>query len=361
MRNGRRFNYVLSAIVIVTILLLSACGGDSQENVGKKIEKQLSQVDGYKAQAEMIMKTGQEERKYDIDIWYQKADAELYRVDLANEADDHRQTILKNEEGVFVLTPILNKSFKFQSDWPEKNGQPYLYQSLIQDIVEDNEAVFTTHDDYYMYKTKTNYMNNKQLPYQHVYFNKKTYLPMYVQVLDESEEPLIEVKFTAMDVNPTFTEADFNREAILGAANHEDSGDEAESEDTESEETIGREMSSELPLESAELLLPAVTKGADLVETEEVTGDESTRTIMTFKGERNFTLIQEQGDSMPAMSTAPSEMRGELVHLGHSIGAVTNDMIEWNYKGRQFYLASEELTIDELIDVASSVYSKSVK
>jgi len=358
MRKGRRFNYVLSAMVIVTILLLSACGGKSQESVSKKIEKQLSQVDGYKAQAEMIMKTGQEERKYDIDIWYQKGDAELYRVDLANETDDHRQTILKNEEGVFVLTPILNKSFKFQSDWPEKNGQPYLYQSLIQDIVEDNEAVFSTHDDYYMYKTKTNYMNNKQLPYQHVYFNKKTYLPMYVQVLDESEEPLIEVKFTEMDVNATFTEADFNREAILGASNHDDSDDEAE---TESEETMGSDMSSEASLDSAELLLPVVTKGAELVETEEVISEESTRTIMTFKGERNFTLIQEQSDSMPVMSAAPSEMRGELVHLGHSIGAVTNDMVEWNYKGSQFYLASEELTMAELIDVASSVYSKSVK
>src|SRR5690606_40774141 len=60
---------------------------------------------------------GQEARKYHIDIWYKKGENDFYRVDLANEEDDNRQTILKNDEGVFVLTPVLNKSFKFQSDW----------------------------------------------------------------------------------------------------------------------------------------------------------------------------------------------------------------------------------------------------
>ena len=30
---------------------------------------------------------------------------------------DQSQIILRNEEGVFVLTPALNKSFRFQSDW----------------------------------------------------------------------------------------------------------------------------------------------------------------------------------------------------------------------------------------------------
>src|SRR5699024_488498 len=267
----------------------------------KKIEKQMSQVKGYKAQAEMTMKTGREERKYDINVWFQKGEEDFYRVDLTNEADDHRQTILKNEEGVFVLTPVLNKSFKFQSDWPEKNGQPYLYQSLIQDIAEDREAIFTANDDYYMFKTKTNYMNNKHLPYQHVYFNKKTYLPMFVQVLGEDEEPLIEVKFNDININPTFSEADFNREAILGAA--------------DTEETIATDD----VMEQNEVLLPVVTKGAELIETEEVEVSEGNRIIMTFKGDRNFTLIQEQVDAVPAATMETNEFAGELVNLGHSI------------------------------------------
>src|SRR5690625_2220060 len=286
MRNNRIVYYGAFVLLLVLMFALSACGGKSQESVSKKIEKQLTNLEGYKAEVEMTMNTGKTERKYDIDIWYQKNEEEdFYRVDLQNEADDHHQTILKNEEGVFVLTPVLNKSFKFQADWPEKNGQPYLYQSLIQDITDDQDLVFSTHDDYYKYKTKTNYMNNKHLPYQHIFVNKKTYLPMYVQVLGEDEEPLIEVKFKEININPTLSEADFNREAILGTQNGDSDVDTDDSKET---------IASDLPMHQPELLLPVVTKGAELVETEEVEADEGSRIIMTFKGERNFTLIQEQ-------------------------------------------------------------------
>jgi len=348
MRNNRIVYYGAFVLLLVLMFALSACGGKSQESVSKKIEKQLTNLEGYKAEVEMTMNTGKTERKYDIDIWYQKNEEEdFYRVDLQNEADDHHQTILKNEEGVFVLTPLLNKSFKFQSDWPEKNGQPYLYQSLIQDIAEDKEANFTEEEDYYKYTTKTNYMNSKHLPFQHIYFNKKSYLPMFVQVLGEDEQPLIEVKFTNFEINPSFAEADFSRESILGEA----PGEEAD------EETVARDEQ----VAPMELLLPVETMGAELIETEEVDVDDGTRTIMTFKGDRNFTLIQEHIDVIPAQATVADDLNGELVHLGHSIGAVSDGMVSWNYKGTQFYLASKELTMDELIDVASSVYGRGVK
>lgn len=354
MRKGRMIYSVLMVMFIVMVMVLAGCGGKSEESVSKKIEKQLAQVKSYKAEAEMTMKTGREERTYDINVWFQKGETDFYRVDLTNEMDDHQQTILKNNEGVFVLTPVLNKSFKFQADWPEKNGQPYLYQSLIQDITDDQDLVFSTHDDYYKYKTKTNYMNNKHLPYQHIFVNKKTYLPMYVQVLGEDEEPLIEVKFKEININPTLSEADFNREAILGTQNGDSDVDTDDSKET---------IASDLPMHQPELLLPVVTKGAELVETEEVEADEGSRIIMTFKGERNFTLIQEQviEEAVPVSALETNEVIGELVHLGHSIGALSGDMIEWNYKGTQFYLASHDLTVDELIDVASSVYGKGVK
>lgn len=344
MQKGRKFYYSLILLLTAVMVALAGCGSDSQEKVSKKIEKRLHEIDGYVAHAEMTMKTGQEARNYKIDVWFKKGENDYYRVDLTNEAEDNKQTILKNDEGVFVLTPVLNKSFKFQSDWPENNGQPYLYQSLINDMTQDQDATYTTTDEHYVFKTKTNYMNNKHLPFQEVYFDKKSYLPVHVKVLNENEEPLIEVTFHDIKINPQFTEADFNRDAILGK------------EDEEKES-----IASMAPIENFEVLLPLVTKGADLIETEEVQLESGRRVISTFKGARNFTLIQEQIEAVPTSSGGNIEMNGELVHLGHSIGAVTNEMVEWNHQGTHFYLASEEMTIDELIEVASSVYGRSVK
>ena len=76
--------------------------------------------------------------------------------------------ILRNDEGVFVLTPALNKSFRFQSDWPQNSSQAYLFESLVKDIANDPEAKFNVVEDKYVFETKTNYQNNKMLPTQEI-------------------------------------------------------------------------------------------------------------------------------------------------------------------------------------------------
>src|SRR5690625_2105187 len=108
------------------------------------------------------------------------------------------------------------------------------------------------------------------------------------------------------------------------------------------------------------LLLPTVTMGAELIESEEMPLENGKRIISTFAGERNFTFIQELSETVPTAGLA-TELSGELVHLGHSIGAVTNEMVEWNVNGVNYYLVSKDMTMDELIDVATSVHGRSLK
>ena len=86
--------------------------------------------------------------------------------------------ILRNEEGVFVLTPALKKSLGFQSEWPQNSSQAYLYESLIKDIIEDKEAKFTATKDHYVFETKTRYQNNSMLPIQEIKLNKSDLSPV---------------------------------------------------------------------------------------------------------------------------------------------------------------------------------------
>ena len=103
--------------------------------------------------------------------------------------------ILRNEEGVFVLTPALNKSFKFQSDWPQNSSQAYLYESLIKDITEDKEAKFKESKEHYVFETQTRYQNNKMLPYQEITLNKKDLSPVSVKVMDPDKTALVPLNF----------------------------------------------------------------------------------------------------------------------------------------------------------------------
>ena len=43
---------------------------------------------------------------------------------------------------VIVLTPSLNKSFKFQSDWPYNSSQSYILQPLLEDMENEEEQKY---------------------------------------------------------------------------------------------------------------------------------------------------------------------------------------------------------------------------
>ena len=107
---------------------------------------------------------------YDIDVSYEAE--EKFRVSLKNKTNNHEQIILRNEEGVYVLTPSLNKSFKFQSEWPYNNSQSYLLQTLLKDITSDKDRIFKVNDKGYVITTKVNYSNNKDLIKQNIYIDK---------------------------------------------------------------------------------------------------------------------------------------------------------------------------------------------
>ena len=329
------FALVLGLLTIV----LSACGEKSKEDVVKKLDSQLESMKGYKSKAEMKMNTGEAAQKYDLDVWYKEKD--FYRVSLANVDDEKgNQVILKNKDGVFVVTPALNKSFKFQSDWPESSSQPYLFQSLVEDVIKDKEADFESTDKQYIFTTKTNYQSNSNLPYQEIRFNKKTYTPELVKVLDKDKKALVEVKFSEFKLDPSFKDEDFALDS------QKKGGDSAK--------TVSAEV------KTLAVSYPVETSGAALAEKKEIDLENGKRVILTYGGEKEFTLVQEIAGSVSAM-TEPREIKGDIVSLGHTLAALNGSTIEWSKDGIDYKLASKSLTKAELIDVAKSVHGTTTK
>ncbi|QDP39149.1 LolA family protein [Radiobacillus deserti] len=330
-------------MALMLILILAACGEKSKEDVVSKLEDNLEKMDGYKADAVMSLKTGKESQSYNIEISHKKKN--YYRVLLKNEQNEEgSQIILRNDDGVFVLTPALNKSFKFQSEWPDNSSQPYLYQSLVKDVLNDSQAEFKATEDHYVFETTTNYQNSNSLPYQEIYFDKKTFTPAMVKVLDKDKNPLVEVKFSKFTLDPEFAKDDFQvkknmTSSIFGipASSQEDS-----------------------KVKEFSVLYPMETAGAELSESSEVETENGKRVILTYKGDKNFTLVQEKLETYPT-AAAPEPVEGDPVSLGYTMGALKGSSIEWSYNGVNYLLASDELTKSELIEVASSVQGQQVK
>lgn len=326
---------------IFFIVSLTACGDQSQEDVRKALDEKMEDLTSYKAEAKMTLTTGSEPQVYNVEIWYQQPS--YYRVNLKNAQKDQNQMILRNDEGVFVLTPALNKSFRFQSDWPKNSSQAYLYESLVKDILNDSSAVFKKTKNHYVFETKTNYQNSKMLPKQEITLNKKDLSPAVVKVMDTDMNPLLTVEFSKVEFNPNFDKDAFDTAKNMTMAQL-DVPTMAEGNDGVFEVMY--------PLD-----LPA---GVEPTEEKEIATEDGKRIILTYSGEKSFTLIQEKARVLPATSTAMF-VEGEPIDLGFAIGALTENSLSWSYKGVDFMIASNDLTSEEMMMIARSVQGTSVK
>ncbi|MFC4322044.1 LolA family protein [Litchfieldia salsa] len=333
-------NLLMTVFAIIAILALAGCGQKSQEDVVKALDEKVESLTGYKANAKMTLQTGNESQVYEVEIWHKTPD--YYRVNLKNAQKDQSQMILRNDDGVFVLTPALNKSFRFQSEWPQNSSQAYLYESLVKDIVEDPEAKFTADKETYVFETKTNYKNNKMLPTQEIIFDKKDLTPLMVKVMDPDRNPLLVVEFSKTEFNPEFDENAFNVDKNMSGARLE------------------VPVMGSVDAEPMAVMYPQEeVQGVKLVEEKEITTENGKRIVMTFGGEKSFTLIQERAQVSEVGTT--TSVSGEPVDLGFTMGALSDQSVSWSYDGVDFMLASEDLSQEELLMVARSVQGQAVK
>jgi outer membrane lipoprotein-sorting protein len=326
---------------LMVVIVLSACGSKSQEDVVKALNSKLGDLESYKVNAKMTLQMGAEPQVYDVEIWHK--DPNYYRVNLKNAKQDQSQMILRNDEGVFVLTPALNKSFKFQSEWPQNSSQAYLYESLIKDIVEDKEAKFEATKDHYVFETKTRYQNNKMLPIQEIKLNKKDLSPSVVKVMDPDRNALVTVEFSSLKSDAGFDKKDFDMKNNM---------DRAQIGLPVMAEVSGKEFSVKYP--TAEI------QGVSFIGEKEVPMEDGKRVILTFDGEKSYTLIQEMATVVPTMGGA-TYVKGEPVDLGFTVGALTDRSITWTQDGVDFMIASNDLSPEEMVMLARSVQGDGVK
>lgn len=335
-----RKKLLLLVVGLATIIALSACGQKTKDDVVEELTNNLKQMKSYKANAKMTLEMGTESQAYDIEIWHKNPS--YYRVNLKNaEEKKQSQMILRNDDGVFVLTPALNKSFRFQSDWPKNSSQAYLYESLVEDILQDKDAVFTVEKDHYVFETKTRYQNNKMLPIQEIKLSKKNLAPISVKVMDADRKVLVTVDFSSIKFDSTFDKNDFDMKKNMTGAQLEV----PVMADVEDKEFSVKYPTADIP-------------GVSLKEENEIKTENGKRVILTYEGEdKAFTLVQERVHAVTTVSDISTStfIKGEPVDLGFTIGAITENSIMWTHKGVEYLIASNDLSAEEMVMVARSI------
>lgn len=320
-------------IFLTFMLILTGCGKYGEKDVLRDLNKKISNLKSYYIEGKMEIINNEDIYKYDVKVSYKEKDN--YKVSLKNESNNHEQIILKNSDGVYVLTPSLNKSFKFESEWPYKNSQIYLLQSLLNDINNDKDIEFESNNEKYKITTTVDYPNNRALVKQNIYLDTKLNVKE-VQVLNNEDIAEIKMTFETIDQNPSFNDDYFSLKQNM-------------------ETTIIDEEVNEV-LEIDDTVFPMyLPENTSLEDQNTIQLDKGERVILTFAGEKPFVLIEETASKEEELEIIPTI--GEPTILTDTIGFVSENSVSWISKGMQFYIASEELSKDEMISVAKSISS----
>lgn len=334
-----RHKLIAFIVMLLSVLMLAACGEDSPEEVMKDLNDKWNDVKGYELDATMEIKTGTEPRVYDVNVWYTEPD--FYRVKVTQQGEDVTQMIIRNKEGVFVVTPSLRKTYKFQSEWPKQNSQAYLIGALAEDLLADKDVQMEEDEKNYVFTAATRNNHKSIMPKQKITVDKKTMLPTTVSVLNETEEEQMVISFKNIDLSTKHKESEY---AVEKFNNNE------EEKSTTSADIESKAFQTYYPMLDWVQLADEQTISENGVE----------RVILTFEGEKSFTLVQQPVD-YEENSTVPVFAPGDPADLGFTIGAITDNSISWESDGVSFFIASDNLTQDEMMKVAASVTAGGLK
>jgi len=326
---------LLFIVLVASVFGLTGCGDMSEADVVSTLSSNLEDATSYVSTGTMEVESEGQMHTYFVEVAFAQPD--LYRVTMRNEATGNEQVILKNADGVFVLTPALNKQFKFQSDWPLTSSQVYLYQSLLEDILNAETTVFEVLEESYAFTIGASYHANGEYAEQVIHLDRKALTPTRIEVRDSEGVIRMSMTFHTFEWNRELADDSFLAEAIMETA----------------QDVMGDGVASVANVEDALLYPTYLPEGSSLIDKTTIATHTGERVIMTFAGDHDFTIIQESARVREVMQ--PELMLGEPVMVNGTVGAISENTLTWQRNGVEFFMVSETLDRDQLISVAASI------
>ena len=400
-------------LLILGLFILGGCGKVGEKDIIKDFSKKVNDSNAYYIEGTLEIVNNEDIYTYSVKVSY--AEKDNYKVELNNTVNDHEQIILRNSDGVYVVTPRLNKSFKFQSDWPYNNSQVYLLNSILEDLTEDEDRVFKAKDNGYYFQSSVNYPNNKSLVKQNVYIDKNMKITK-VEVTNKDGEVQITMNFDKITYNKDFaddyfelsklinvsdskkdssnsdstttnensannttsdtdgtsdranstTDSNTNTNTNNNTSNNTDTntntynnttGNDNTTENQNSNDTTNDSTNSNQTEQTAtidDVIYPMyLPDNTTLANKEVIDTEDGQRLILTFAGDNPFVLVEETISYSDEGLIIP--VSGSMDFLTDVIGVINDNSVSFDSNGIGYYIVSDKLESTELVNIARSI------
>lgn len=347
-------------LLFISMMVLTGCGKVDKDSLVKDFRDKVSESKSYVTESIMEIYNSEDTFTYNISVAYM--DDDYFKVKMVNTMNNHEQIILRNNEEVYVVTPSLNKSYRFVSEWPYNSSQSYILNTLVKDIEESSEVVFLEESEGYSLTVDVNYPNNAHFIYEKIYFDKDKNIKS-VDVYDNSDVVAINVKFTKVDYKANLSEKDFNVEEVVDSNccnideddnNSSNGSDNSNSSNTDNKDNKENGMNSSESGNFDDIIYPLYVPANTFLKNKEMINTENgDRAILTFNGDKNFILIEEAANVSDEFEVI--SVYGDPTMLNNTIGALSSNSLSWTVDNVDYYLASNDLSTTELLTIADSM------
>lgn len=314
-----------AAVVVIAFLFLFL----REKPFEDRLQQTLGSLNSYLLEGVMEVAEGEDTKSYDVSVKYLKQDDQDYfRVAMKDSGMNQEQEIIRNAEGVFVVTPTLNQIFKFQGNWPSNSLKPYLLQSM-REIAADESAQIEQTEEGYQISAGVNYPNNRNFTQQEMVFSDDLKIKS-VQIFDDDHMLQMKMLFSKVDYEPGLTAEDFQVPQQL------------------EKETAAEPITDEdLPL------MPMETFGAVLSNSSVVENDGKVQYVLEYTGEKNFTIVEEVAESEETTQTII--MSGSLVDGLNMVGRYDGNHMTSVINSVRYTIYSDDLSEEEMSAVLQSM------
>lgn len=311
---------IFGLILLLLVTVLAGCKSNSNIDEVKRVTNYLSGLGSYSLSSKMTI--NRPEKSVSVNVYVDYLSPSYYKVCFKG---DNEQLIIKNDTGVYVITPSLNKEFRFDSEWPLNSSHAYLLETINKDIKADSEALGSVDNSMITIECKITHKANQKLN-KMKYICDLNYKPLKTIFLNENNEECIIVDFDTFTPNNNIGKDNFNQKKYLG-----------NQEEKPSEET------------SLTLTAGYIVEGSLLASTSK--NDDTT--ILCYSGTSKYTIIVSKVEISDEVVAIEKYNNIEILNCG--LGFFNDNTMRFYSSGYEITILSNELSVDDYINIANSI------
>lgn len=307
-------------LMFTCLCILTGCSKNKEYKVNDVVEH-LEKLNSYTLTSNMTIYKDDKTLSMDISVDY--LTPAYYKVVFGK---NNEQIILKNDKGVFVITPDLNKEFKFDGSWPSNSSHAYLIDSVCKDLKADSNSTIVNTENEIILECKVNHKTNSKITKMKYVCDKK-YKPIKATFLDDNKKEYVVVDFKTFIENPSLKLENFNQETYLKKDVFND-------EDTDVSLTVEAGY---------------VIEGAVL----EASKTDNDTIILCYSGEKPYTIVVNK---VKVYSESVSiDEYDDIVIMQCGLGFVRNNSFMYYLNDYEINIYSASLTLEEFENIASNI------